>query len=97
LQESDATDLAQDVFGVVSTRINDLRRDRPGDSFRGWLWGITNNKLKEFFRRQAADPRALGGTEAHMQFNALPEAPPEESQEADLLETNASFDAMTIV
>jgi len=91
LQESDAADLAQDVFGVLAAKISDFRRNRAGDSFRGWLWGITNNKLKEFFRRQAADPRAFGGTDAHLQLNALPEAPPEESREARLMETNASL------
>jgi RNA polymerase sigma-70 factor (ECF subfamily) len=76
------------VFGVVSTRIEDYRHDRPGDSFRGWLWGITSNKVKEFARRQAANPQAFGGTAAHVQLNEVPELPPEESQAEDLRDTN---------
>jgi len=89
LQESDASDLAQEVFGVVAMRIDDFRRDRPGDSFRGWLWGITNNKLKEFFRRQAADPQAFGGTDAQLQLNDLAGAPPDDSADSPPLEPNA--------
>lgn len=91
LQETDASDLAQEVFSVVAARINDFRRDRPGDSFRGWLWGITNNKLKEFFRGRAVAPEAFGGTDAQLQLNDLPDAPPEDSLESALLETNAAL------
>lgn len=91
LQESDAADLAQEVFGVVSTRIEGFRHDRPGDSFRGWLWGITSNKVKEFARRQAANPQAFGGTAVHVKLNELPEVPPEESQAEDLLDTNTGL------
>jgi RNA polymerase sigma-70 factor (ECF subfamily) len=91
LQESDAADLAQEVFGVVSTKIEGFRHDRPGDSFRGWLWGITSNKVKEFARRQAANPQAVGGTVAHIKLNELPEAPPEESQAEDLLDTSTGL------
>jgi RNA polymerase sigma-70 factor (ECF subfamily) len=91
LQESDASDLTQEVFGVVSTRIEDFRHDRPGDSFRGWLWGITSNKLKEHFRGRAVDPQAFGGTEANVQLHAVPDAPPEESQAEDLLDTNTGL------
>jgi hypothetical protein len=49
LQANDAIDLAQEVFGAVSAGINNFRHDRPGDTFRGWLWGVTNNKLKVSF------------------------------------------------
>jgi RNA polymerase sigma-70 factor (ECF subfamily) len=91
LQESDAMDLAQEVFAVVSARINDFRHNRPGDSFRGWLWGITSNKVKEFVRCQAANPQAFGGTTAHVRLNELPYAPPEESRAEDLLDTNTGL------
>jgi RNA polymerase sigma-70 factor (ECF subfamily) len=68
LQSSDAADVGQEVFRVVAARIGDFRRQRPGDSFRGWLWGITRLKLKEHFRRAAASPRAAGGGDAHQQL-----------------------------
>ena len=79
LQESDAADVGQEVFMTVAARISDFRRDRPGDSFRGWLWGITSIKLKEFFRKRGASPEAFGGTEAHARIEAVADQPPEES------------------
>lgn len=91
LQESDASDLAQEVFRVVTTRIDDFRREKPGDSFRGWLWGITSNKLKEYFRQQAARPQATGGTEAQIRLNSLLETPPEDSDASEVLNTNTSL------
>lgn len=91
LQETDASDLAQEVFGVVAVRINNFRRDRPGDSFRGWLWGITNNKLKELFRGRAGAPEAFGGTDAQLRLNDLSDAPPEDSLDSALLETNTAL------
>lgn len=62
LQGADAEDVVQEVFRAVHARIADFRRERPGDSFRGWLWGITWNKLGDHFRR-AARPDARGGGE----------------------------------
>jgi len=81
LQASDAADLGQEVFRTVAARITAFRRDRPGDSFRGWLWGITRNKLKEFARRRAAGPQAAGGTDAHTKLHALADLPSGESGE----------------
>lgn len=64
LQENDASDLVQEVFGVVATRISDFRRDRVGDSFRGWLYSIARNKIRDHFRALARRPDAAGGTQA---------------------------------
>jgi len=36
-------DVAQEVFRVAAASIEKFRRERPGDSFRGWLRGITRN------------------------------------------------------
>jgi len=73
LQENDASDLAQEVFGVVATRINAFRHDRPGDSFRGWLYSITRNKVRDHFRDLARRPDAAGGTQAYDKLNELPQ------------------------
>src|SRR2546425_622239 len=51
LQSEDAADVLQEVFQAVFQHVADFRRDRPGDSFRGWLWTITQNKLHDHFRR----------------------------------------------
>ena len=91
LQESDTADVAQEVFRTVALRLGQLRRDRPGDSFRGWLWGVTRNKLKEFFRWRAESAQAIGGTDAHARLHALPDQPPEDSQQVERLGTQAAL------
>lgn len=54
LQSQDAADVVQEVFRNVATHLARFRHDRPGDSFRGWLWTITRNKVRDHFRRRAA-------------------------------------------
>jgi RNA polymerase sigma-70 factor (ECF subfamily) len=72
LQATDAEDVSQEVFRTVLARIADFRRGRPGDTFRGWLWTITRNKLGDHLRRRAAQPQAAGGSEAHDRLQQLP-------------------------
>ncbi|HYH67748.1 MAG TPA: sigma-70 family RNA polymerase sigma factor [Urbifossiella sp.] len=50
LQPEDAADVGQEVFIVVARKIQEFRRDRPGDSFRGWLYTITRNKIRDWAR-----------------------------------------------
>ena len=49
-------------FGLSS--IDRFRREKAGDSFRGWLWGVTRNRLRDHFRKQADRVVAVGGSEA---------------------------------
>jgi RNA polymerase sigma-70 factor, ECF subfamily len=72
LQADDAADLQQEVFRSVAAAIGGFRRDKPGDSFRGWLWRITQNKLRDFFRRSQKQPQAAGGTSFQQQLQQLP-------------------------
>jgi RNA polymerase sigma-70 factor, ECF subfamily len=73
LQEEDAADVGQEGFVAVAHGIIDFRRDRPGDSFRGWLWQITRNKIRDHFRRQQGRAVAQGGTEAQQRLDEIPE------------------------
>jgi len=84
VQSSDAADVVQEVFRAVATHIADFRRDRPGDSFRGWLWTITHNKLRDHFRRLATRPKAAGGTDAQQWLKQVPEGSPDESSDESL-------------
>jgi RNA polymerase sigma-70 factor (ECF subfamily) len=68
LQAEDAADVGQEVFHAVARHLVDFRRQRAGDSFRGWLWTIAHNKIRDFWRRQAALPRAVGGSSAHQRL-----------------------------
>jgi RNA polymerase sigma-70 factor (ECF subfamily) len=68
LQPEDAADVRQDVFRSVAGAIADFRREKPGDSFRGWLWRITQNKLRDFLHRRRQQPQAAGGTTFQQQL-----------------------------
>lgn len=82
IQEQDAADVSQEVFQAVATGLNDFRRDQPGDSFRGWLRGITRYKILDHFRRRAAGSEAQGGTDAQRKLlEVAQEELPEETQE----------------
>jgi len=77
VRAEDAADVFQEVFRAVHGSMARFRRDRPGDSFRGWIWKITQNKISDHFRAQAGKPRAAGGTEAQQRLRELPEKEPE--------------------
>ena len=72
LQEADASDVVQDVFRVVAQHVFSFRLDRPGDTFRGWLWTITHNALRNRFDRRAKRLDApVGGSSALHQLHQL--------------------------
>ena len=81
LQDADAGDVVQEVFYSVMTSVERYKVDR-GSGFRGWLWGITRNKLLQHQRVGARSPNSLGGSSAHRMVLALPDAPPEELSES---------------
>src|SRR5438046_1475285 len=62
----DTDDVTQDVFRVAAGKLHDFRRDRPGDTFRGWLRGITRNMALAHYRKGKNNPAAAGGSEAHL-------------------------------
>lgn len=83
---ADTDDVCQDVFQAVAASLPNFHRDRPGDTFRGWLRGITRFKLVDYHRRRAQQPQAQGGTDAQLGFERLPEPTTEEadSETSDL-------------
>jgi RNA polymerase sigma-70 factor (ECF subfamily) len=70
--EQEAGDVAQEVFRAVAAGIDSFRRDQPGDSFRGWMWGICYFKIKDYFRQRMQHPAAIGGSEVLDRLNNLP-------------------------
>lgn len=80
LQGNDAADAVQEVFRSVFRGIAEFRgadNSQNGSSFRGWLWVITRNQVRLFFRRRDGAARAVGGTDAQMQFAEQPDSTPE--------------------
>jgi RNA polymerase sigma-70 factor (ECF subfamily) len=82
LQAADVDDVAQEVFQVVLRRVADFRKEQPEDSFRGWLWTITRNKLGDHWRRKAANPHGVGGSEAREHLENLPVTEREANRDA---------------
>jgi RNA polymerase sigma-70 factor (ECF subfamily) len=77
LSAEDAADIVQEVFGILARRINGFRRERPEDTFRGWLWTITRNKVRDHVRRVRDRPSADGGTVAYERLQQLADDAPE--------------------
>ena len=50
VQPADADDIVQDVLQSVSRGIHGFKKERPGDSFRGWLYRIVQNKVRDHYR-----------------------------------------------
>lgn len=73
LHDEDAADIGQEVFRTVAVRIHSFRKERPGDTFRGWLRTITRNKLGDFMRAAGNQPRAEGGTDAYQRMQQQPD------------------------
>ena len=61
LQPADASNTVQDALQAVARKLGDFRRDRPGDTFRGWLRRITDNKIRDHFRKQGKTPDLASG------------------------------------
>jgi RNA polymerase sigma-70 factor (ECF subfamily) len=76
VQSQDALDVGQEVFRAVFDHIADFRKERPSDSFRGWLWTITRNKIRDHYRDQKARIQAAGGSHAQDRLAAIPDEPP---------------------
>jgi RNA polymerase sigma-70 factor (ECF subfamily) len=74
LPEQELADVLQEVFQSVATHAPAFRRDRSGDTFRGWLRTIARNKVRDHFRRLGREPGGAGGTEAQLRFAQLPDA-----------------------
>jgi RNA polymerase sigma-70 factor, ECF subfamily len=84
LRPEDADDVAQEVFQAAYRGLAGFRRDRPGDTFRGWLRGIARNLVLLHHRKANKHAPAAGGSDAFalLQQVASPtddaEDPPEE-------------------
>jgi RNA polymerase sigma-70 factor (ECF subfamily) len=81
----DVVDVLQEVFSAVARHLDAFRKERPGDTFRGWLLTIARNKTRDYYRRRSREPAAAGGTEASKRLQQLldPRAASDETSLAD--------------
>ncbi|HZV07951.1 MAG TPA: sigma-70 family RNA polymerase sigma factor [Gemmataceae bacterium] len=82
---TDVEDVAQEVLQAAAMNMQNFRREQPGDSFRGWLRGITRNMVLQHFRRSGRNPRGSGGTDALIQLHEVADAS-SSSEEEDPVE-----------
>jgi RNA polymerase sigma-70 factor, ECF subfamily len=71
VQEQDLPDIFQDVFQAVATHIGSFRKEKQGESFRGWLRTIAYHKVCDHFRRAEREPGGAGGTDAQLRLSRL--------------------------
>src|SRR5262245_35008006 len=83
LQEQDLADVLQEVFQSVMTHVAAFRKERQGDTFRGWLRRIAQNKVRDHFRRLGREPGGVGGTDAQRRLSQVAAPPPEDSDGGD--------------
>jgi RNA polymerase sigma-70 factor (ECF subfamily) len=82
LQEADAGDVGSKVFEAVFRHIGSFSRTQPGASLRGWLYRITQNKIRDSFRVPPGGA-GEGGEEALQRLEALPAEPIDERADAE--------------
>lgn len=83
LSDDDIPDVVQEVFKAVATGIGRFRKERPQDTFRGWLRTITRSKTADHFRRQQKQPQATGGSVAQHLMSEHPDAINDEEESVD--------------
>lgn len=73
LGSEDAADVLQNVWGAIAEHIHRFERTADAGTFRGWLWTIARNKLRDFYRTEAGRAAGVGGSHAQEQMASIPE------------------------
>lgn len=74
LQDADAADLTQDVLRAVASAASRLEYDPERGSFRGWLFTIARNKLRNFLAARQRQVQGSGDTGIQQQLQEQPDA-----------------------
>lgn len=72
VQPADADDIVQEVLQSVSRAIGGFKKEQPGDTFRGWLYRIVQNKVRDHFRRGTRQPVSVGGSDFELAIEQIP-------------------------
>lgn len=79
LQPADALDVSQQVLHAVSRSISTFSQKRGSGSFRGWLFVVTKNLIRNYLARTLRGPRPQGGTSIQQRLLQEPDRVDEES------------------
>jgi RNA polymerase sigma-70 factor (ECF subfamily) len=97
LKEQDAADVFQEVFQSVASHLGNFRRERSGDTFRGWMRTIARNKVNDLFRRRQRDPEGVGGSEGRDLLMQIPETLPTFEKNEDVGESALLHRALQLI
>ncbi|HUE71500.1 MAG TPA: sigma-70 family RNA polymerase sigma factor, partial [Pirellulaceae bacterium] len=75
LADQDIPDLVQEVFRSVVVGIETFKKERPCDTFRGWLRTVTRSKLSDYFRTRGKSPAVPGGSDMQRRLAQLAAEP----------------------
>lgn len=73
LDAETARDVGQEVFVAVARTLHRFERNSPGGTLRGWIRAITENKIRDHWRKINAQPQATGGSEVFGILREFPE------------------------
>src|SRR5438132_14022728 len=76
LQDADAADLTQEVFLAVAQAAGRWQYDPRKGTFRGWLYGLTRNKIAKFLQRRRSQPVGSGDGNAQQRLAEQPSSEP---------------------
>jgi RNA polymerase sigma-70 factor (ECF subfamily) len=61
LKPEDSSDISQNVFNGVSQGIRNFTREKPADTFTGWLRTITKRRIFDFRKKTSNQPLIYEG------------------------------------
>lgn len=73
LQDADAADLTQDVMTSVAGAIKSFEYQPERGRFRGWLFTLVQNRLRNFWRGSEKRPVAKGDTQSYQRLLEHPD------------------------
>jgi RNA polymerase sigma-70 factor (ECF subfamily) len=73
LQDADAADVTQEVLRAVAGSAAQFEYDPRRGSFRGWLFTIVRNELRDFAAGQRRHPRGSGDTDMQRRLEQQPD------------------------
>src|SRR5262245_52147907 len=81
LQDADAGDLTQACLRQVAARVGSFEYDPRRGSFRGWLFTVVRNKLRDFLARAGRPDQGSGDSGTQRLLEAQPAPEPAEADE----------------
>ena len=89
LDSHTTADCVQDVFTAVARSLGRFQAAKASGAFRGWLWTIAANKIKDVVRKAKMQTPGAGGSTALQRLAELPDEsaiPSEEPSDANELQ-----------